>query len=188
MKLYVIRHGQSENNVAGCYTGQSDVALTEKGIEDAKAIRPLLVEVAFDKVYASDLSRAIITAQTALPGCKCETTKLLREVDVGSLSGVPFAEITPEMKARIHGEGFAPFGGESNEELIARMKEFLDLVLKEGGENVAAFSHAGCLKRLLDIVVTVEIPRSLIWCGNCTVAIFEYKFDRWNLHSWINGR
>ncbi len=188
MKLYVIRHGQSENNVAGCYTGQKDVALTAKGVEDAKAIRPLLAGVNFDKVYASDLSRAVKTAETALPGCNCETTELLREVDVGSLSGVPFTEITPEMKERIHKEGFAPFGGESGETLIARMKEFLSLVLAQGGENVAAFSHAGCLKRILDIVLTVEIPRSLIWCGNCTVAIFEYKFDRWNLHSWINGR
>ena len=112
----------------------------------------------------------------------------MRETDVGRISGVPYTDVTPEMREIIHEKGFAPFGGESREDVTGRMKDFLDLVLKQGGENVIAFSHAGCLKRILDIVVTVEIPRSLIWCGNCTVAIFEYKFDRWNLHSWINGR
>lgn len=188
MKLYVVRHGQSANNVAACYTGISDVPLTEKGIEDAKSIRPLLSTVTFDKVYTSDLSRAMVTAVTALPGCKYETTPLLRETDVGSISGVSYNEVTPEMRELIHEQGFAPFGGESRQAVFDRVKKFLDLVLAGGGENVIAFSHAGILKRILDVVLTVEIPRSLIWCGNCTVAIFEYKYDRWNLHSWINGR
>lgn len=35
MKLYLIRHGESENNIKGCWTGWHDVALTPKGIEEA---------------------------------------------------------------------------------------------------------------------------------------------------------
>lgn len=188
MKLYVVRHGQSATNAVACYTGQKEVPLTEKGIEDAKSIRPLLSSVSFDKVYTSDLSRAVLTAETALPDCKYEKTPLLREVDVGSLCGAPYTDVTPEMRRLMDKEGFAPFGGESKTAFEERIKAFLDLALAQGGENVIAFSHAGVLKRMLDTIITVEIPRSLIWCGNCTVAIFEYKYDRWNLHSWINGR
>ncbi len=44
MKLYVIRHGQSETNTTGCYTGYLQIPLTEKGIKDAEGVRPFLVK------------------------------------------------------------------------------------------------------------------------------------------------
>ena len=42
MKLYVIRHGESETNLKNVYSGWMDVALTEKGFEDAKGAQKLL--------------------------------------------------------------------------------------------------------------------------------------------------
>ena len=89
MKVYIIRHGQSVNNVQHKWTGWMDVDLTEKGIEDAVRVRKILEGKVFDKVYASDLKRAIDTAKTALPGYEIETNFLLREIDVGSLAGTP---------------------------------------------------------------------------------------------------
>ena len=50
MKLYVIRHGESENNVKTCFTGWMDVNLTEKGIADAHKAGELLRDVTFDRV------------------------------------------------------------------------------------------------------------------------------------------
>ena len=58
MKLYIVRHGESETNRKGLWTGWLDVALTDKGIADAERVRDTLRGIKFDKVYSSDLQRA----------------------------------------------------------------------------------------------------------------------------------
>ena len=186
MKLYVIRHGQSATNLSGHYTGWEQIPLTEKGIEDAKAIRPLLSEVRFDKVYSSDLIRAKTTAVTALPGCKFEETPLLREINVGSLANQPLSSITETEKELTCTEGFGKYGGETRDEMRKRIEEFLKLLESNGHECIAAFSHAGFLRTMLEMIIGCYIPRNTLLCANCTVAIFEFKNEKWMLHSWIN--
>ena len=66
MKLYVIRHGQSEGNIRGVFSGWLQHNLTEKGREDARKAGRIIEKVKFDKVYTSDLNRAIETAKTAI--------------------------------------------------------------------------------------------------------------------------
>ena len=68
MKLYIVRHGESETNRKGLWTGWLDVALTDKGIADAERVRDTLRGIKFDKVYSSDLQRARVTCEIALPG------------------------------------------------------------------------------------------------------------------------
>ena len=94
MKLYVIRHGESETNLSGCYTGHLQVPLTEKGIKEAESVHPFLSGINFDKIYSSDLIRAKRTAEAAIPGCVYEETPLLREVDLGELSGKNIIKIS----------------------------------------------------------------------------------------------
>ena len=92
MKLFMVRHGQTTGNVAGLIYGQVDYPLTQKGRDQAAAIRPVLDKYKFDRVYSSDLSRAIETQQIAVPGTEGIRTPLLREFDVGKLTNVPYAE------------------------------------------------------------------------------------------------
>ena len=70
MKVYFVRHGQSVNNVRGVWTGWMDVDLTEQGISDAKVAGDFLKGIKFDKVYSSDLKRAVDTAKYAISGCE----------------------------------------------------------------------------------------------------------------------
>ena len=63
MKLYLIRHGESETNKNGLWTGWLDVPLTEQGKEDAASASKIVSSVPFDKIYSSDLSRAIDTVK-----------------------------------------------------------------------------------------------------------------------------
>ena len=187
MKLYVIRHGESETNTRGCWTGWADAALTERGCEDAMNIRPLLQGVRFDKVYSSDLSRARETARIALPDSKIEECPLLREINIGSLSGKPFSSLTEEMKDRTDIEGFVEYGGESREEFSRRICQFVSLVESLDCECVAAFSHGGWVLSLLNEMFGVTLPRDKVRCANCTVAVFEQRQNgEWWLHSWIN--
>lgn len=187
MKLYLIRHGQSETNLRKCYTGWGQAELTEQGRADAVSIRPLLEKVRFDKIYASDLIRAMHTAELAIPGCRYETTPLLREVGMGSLEWQPIAEMAADMKAKNTAElGYAMYGGESREQLVERARNFLELVRSRGDQTVAAFSHWGLIGTVLDEVMGIRLPKAHLVCKNCTVGILEYENDTWRLHSWIN--
>ena len=186
MKIYVVRHGESENNLKEKWTGWYDTPLTEKGIEDAKAAGKILCGVSFDKIYASDLSRAVNTAKTALPNCEYETSALLREVNVGNLENQPSKVLNDEQLSHVFANGYEDFGGESNEHFYNRVVAFAKGLESSGYENVAVFIHAGWLRRMLNFVVGLSMPSKNVVCNNCTVGIFEYKNGTWYLHSWIN--
>ena len=68
MRVYVIRHGESETNLSKHWTGWMDVSLTEKGYEDARGAGRIIGDVTFDRIFSSDLHRAKETAMTAIPG------------------------------------------------------------------------------------------------------------------------
>lgn len=186
MKLYVIRHGESESNLHGTYTGWADVPLTAKGVEDAKETGKILANIPFDIIFTSDLIRAKQTAQSAIPGCSYEETPLLREVNVGSISGSALSSISPEMRQEMDAHGFTQYGGESRQAFNDRILTFMRQMEELDCEFVAAFSHGGWLRGMLNQVVGCALPRKAVCCENCTVAIFEFEKEIWKLHSWIN--
>jgi broad specificity phosphatase PhoE len=185
MKLYLIRHGESETNLAGHYTGWSQVNLTEKGVRDAEGIRPILSGIKFDKIFSSDLIRAMKTADTAIPGCVYETTPLLREIHLGSLAHKPFLPADSEER-KLTLDGFTAFGGESNAEFRARAAEFLDKVKSLDCDTVAAFTHAGILRTTLSILFSANVSTTNFVCSNCCIVILELKNGRWLLSGLIN--
>ena len=185
MKLYLIRHGESETNLAGHYTGWAQVKLTEKGVRDAEGVRPILANVKFDKIFSSDLIRAMMTAETAIPGCTYETTPLLREVNVGNLALKPFPP-KDDPRRELMVNGFADFGGESYAELRARVSEFLEMAKMLDCDNVAAFTHAGFLRNLLSIILSANISTTNFVCSNCCIVILELKKGNWLLSGIIN--
>lgn len=184
MKLFLIRHGQSEANLDMRYTGQFDVPLTDLGREQAAALQPVLAPITFDKVYSSDLSRAVDTCSLALPNVEIEKTPLLREVDVGTLLGKLYSEVPkfqpddPTMRP-----DFTSFGGENLAMVSARAREFLSIVEKGDHSCVAAFSHRGFMVTMLNQVLGARIDRSAIRIDNCAVIVLEYDGARWYLAS-----
>lgn len=186
MKVYIVRHGESENNLKKRWTGWMDVALTEKGYEDARRAGEIIGNVTFDRIFSSDLRRAGETAKTAVPGCTPEISPLLREINVGSLADMPLSVRTPEISSKMSSSGYTAFGGESYEELQERVRSFKKKLETLDCETAAVFTHAGWLRGFLDEVVGVRMSRDIVRCGNCTVGIFEFKGGKWYLHSWIN--
>ena len=184
MKVYVIRHGQSETNLKGRWTGWLDVELTEKGREDAKKAGEALKGITFDKVFSSDLKRAIDTARIAT-GCEPEKTALVREINVGNIADKPLDIITDEQRERFGKDGYAEIEGESLDEFYERLEMFKSYLQTLDCETIAVFSHAGWLRTMLDSIVGIRLPRKSVCCNNCTIGIFEYT-DEWKLHSWIN--
>lgn len=66
MKLYIVRHGETECNVKRVYYGSLDVSITEKGRRQAAAVGDMLRNVIFDKVIISGLRRTRQTAEAVL--------------------------------------------------------------------------------------------------------------------------
>ena len=186
MKLYLVRHGESETNKKGCWTGWLDVPLTEKGERDALFAKKVLEGITFDKVYVSDLMRAKRTAEIALGDVEYEETPLLREIHLGTLAGKPNSTFTEEIQKKAINEGYAEFGGESTDDFAKRIWEFVRPLENSGYETVAAFAHAGVLRGLLYEIIGARLYGKHVLCDNCMVAVFEYTKGTWRLHSWIN--
>ena len=66
MKLYMVRHGETECNVNRVYYGSLDVPITENGRRQAEAVGDMLCDVVFDKVIVSGLCRTRQTAEAIL--------------------------------------------------------------------------------------------------------------------------
>ena len=190
MKLYVVRHGQSEGNIAPRHSGQTAVALTESGRRDARRAGELLSGISFDRIFSSDLLRAKETAALALPEALVEPLPLLREIDVGSLGNRFFddciAEYGPsylENKARTD---FRPYGGESLHELFARATAFVELLRGLPCDRVCAFSHAGFISMLLSASVGAEptAKPGITLPENGSVSVFEITPSDFKLLKW----
>ena len=185
MKVYFVRHGQSQANLDKNFAGQTDAKLTELGKTQAEAIRPILTDISFDKVYSSDLSRAHDTQKIALPGYAAETTKLLREIDVGSLAGksIPeFAAVYGGVSPTAKTGDYTPYGGENRKMLDARVGDFLKMLEQQPYENVAVFAHRGLLMGVVRYILGVpELPNSAILCDNCAINVVEFDGKTWRI-------
>ena len=186
MLVYAIRHGQSENNAKGQWTGWFDAPLTEKGKNDAKKAGEYIQNIKFDKVYSSDLIRALQTSENALPSETAEKNALLREIHLGNIEGKPIRCLTEEQNDWARKHGYAKYGGETIEEFHERIRSFMETLETLDCENVAVFSHAGWIRGMLGEILGKRLSKKQLRCGNCTIAIFEYSDRNWQLHSWIN--
>ncbi|MBO5747103.1 MAG: histidine phosphatase family protein [Clostridia bacterium] len=190
MRLFMVRHGESENNLKKLFTGWVDSPLTEKGYKEAESIRPFMSQFKFDKVYSSDLIRTVETAKTALPDCTPVTTPLLREYDVGSLSNkssIDCPNQSEQIAVAFKNRDYTPFGGENIEIVQERLNKFLKTLEEQDLKNVAVFAHGGIvLTMLLKILGQHNI--GAIRRPNCCIAVFDYTNGRWTCSSLIDPK
>ena len=189
MQLYVIRHGQSEANIHSEYCGWAQVSLTEKGFQDARHAGELLKDVVFDKVYASDLKRAMQTCEAALPGVSYTTDPRLRELYTGSLEGLSISK-AHELCGKTHdlalkNSDFRLYGGENRQMELDRTRDFMKEMEKYSGqEKIAVFCHAGTLCCMLELTLGVSFHYSHLATDNGSVSIFDWTGSLWRLNKW----
>ena len=183
--LFLVRHGQSEANLMDAYGGQYDWKLTPKGIKDAENIRPILAYHQFDKVYCSDLSRAICTQQTALPGRAAVITPLVREIDEGDLVGTGIKDSIEKYgnDFRIRRD-YTQFIGESAPAMRKRIEEFLQIVEKDNSQVSIVFAHNGTMNTMLEIAMNADYDRTALESVNCGIHIFMFSNKKWRLVAW----
>lgn len=143
-ELWLVRHGETPASRGRTLAGWTDVPLTEHGEGQAAALRPLVAGERFDGVWSSDLRRAVTTARLAWGEPRPDAR--LREMSFGTLEGRPWADLEPRVEeALARFEGFSAPGGETFEDLRARVFAFLD-GLPPGRHLV--FTHGGVVRLL----------------------------------------
>ncbi|HZQ80435.1 MAG TPA: histidine phosphatase family protein [Gaiellaceae bacterium] len=127
MRVVFETHSTSEDNERGIATGWLGGALSDTGRAQARELGERRRDVS--AVYASDLNRAVETAQLAFPGRTVHLDWRLRECDYGDWNGMPRARLDVERAARVD----VPFpGGESWRQAVARVDGFLAELATDG--------------------------------------------------------
>ncbi len=133
LSLTLVRHGESDWNVARRCQGQDDRArLTDEGRAQATMVVDALVERDVDLVVASDLTRALETADLVAGalGVRRLIDPLVRERAFGYLEGGPLAAVTAADTGIADGllvdPDARPAGGESFRDVALRARRFLE--------------------------------------------------------------
>jgi len=155
--LLLARHGETDWNREGRWQGQTNTSLNERGREQARALAAQLGDEDIVAVYASDLDRAVETAEIVAAACgglPVHRDPRLRELEFGDWEGLTTAEIEvrfPDEVARWRADGGA---AGSNGESYAQMGERVVAALEEiaaahAGETVLVILHGGPIRGLL---------------------------------------
>jgi broad specificity phosphatase PhoE len=169
--ILLARHGETDWNREGRWQGWADPPLNDSGRAQARALARQLRDARFDAVYASDLQRAHETAAiVAEPhGVPVVADSGLREIDVGSWSGLTRAEL----EARFPG-GERP-DGETREQHAGRVLGAVERIARDHpGARILLVTHGGTMRALRSHVS--DEPFHPI--ENCGVLELHFRDDR----------
>lgn len=188
--LVLVRHGQSEWNAKGLWTGLTDISLSPTGIEEAKKAAEALTDIQFNIAFTSHLKRAQETLheilqtlnQTQIQSIK---NQAINERDYGDMTGKNKWDLKKEfgeeqfLKWRRSWDFPIP-GGETLKDVYNRAvpyfkKEILPHL--ELGENVLVVAHGNSLRALVKYLENISddgIPKLEIATGE----IYVYQVDQ----------
>jgi probable phosphoglycerate mutase len=144
--VYLARHGETAWSLSGQHTGRTDLALTERGEQQARALGQRLRGASFVKAFTSPSQRARRTAELAGYGGLTEVDPDLAEWDYGEYEGRRTADILAERPGWFLFRDGAP-GGETPDQTGARADRVVQRIRAIGG-NVLIFSSAHILRVL----------------------------------------
>lgn len=172
-RLWVLRHGQTEMSVQKQFSGLSDPELTSHGREQARRAAAYVAgqlaggaggsagagsSAGPVAIYSSPLKRTRQTAEAVAEALatkpRVHVTEALIEMNFGDWEGRTFAEVMEEFPlehdACFWDSAAAPSGGESPDDVLARVRPFLrDVARNHPGEDVVLVSHVTPIKSIL---------------------------------------
>lgn len=182
-KIIFVRHGQTEWNVLGRYQGQTDIALSPLGIEQAEKLAAHFPVDKVEAVYSSDLVRAMTTARCVadLFGLTVEPRPELRELNFGDWEGLTYDEIVAKWPDALnnffqHPDVLEIPHGESFPKLRERALDAVEkIVACHPNQTVAVFAHGAILRTILTAALHMDLK--YIWTirqFNTAVNIVTY--------------
>lgn len=157
MRLIIVRHGHTDALEQGIVQGHRFGKLNQRGEEQAERVAKRLAKEPIDVVYSSDLDRAKATTAHIIayhPGVPVHYDPALRERSSGTYEGQAREKfMTAQDQSGVHWHHWRPEGGESLEDLFARVKHwFIGLAGQHRGQIVLIVSHGGAIRSLLSLL------------------------------------
>lgn len=200
-KILIVRHGNSLSNVDKTFTGHLDALLSDVGLEQAlKVSEYLFNNYKIDKIYSSDLSRAVDTIKPLADMMNLEIIKEkdLREIYGGKWEGVKFLdlpELFPEdFKVWQESPGLAcPTGGESYRQAQERALAVISRIAKENPKKTVVVATHGGLIRAVEchaLSVPLEEMSKVPFVVNASVSEYivedgKFQLLRTNLSDFL---
>lgn len=166
MKLILVRHWQTENNLKWLSTWQLDIGLTDLWIQQAQEAGKKLLEenINIDKIYSSTLQRALKTAEIIKSiilanGWDINTSDLMQERDLGLQTNQPrqnrvnISSLPKDEKEK----AMQDLDVEPDENIDKRIKEFITSISDKDYDNVLLVWHRWRFRRLLINVLNIEV-------------------------------
>ena len=181
MRIYIVRHGETEANKNGYLQGWTDVPLNENGRILAKLTGRGMKGIRFDYCFSSPLIRAKETAEILLResgnSVPVSFDDRIKEMNFGSFEGI---SVRDEQVAQFLKDPVVDFkipGGESIQEVMKRTQEFLkELIAKDDDKTYLVSTHGCALRAMLNFLY--EDPEDY-WHKhipyNCCVNIIDAK-------------
>lgn len=194
MKIYVIRHGETNANRDGLLQGRIDKPLNEDGEKLAIITGEKMSSIKFDACFSSSLKRAKRTAELILENSGNKDVDIqiddrLIEIDMGIDEGKKFRKGEREAPVyRLFLFKYLPFllghfpKGESIREVCKRTQEFLLELKDKNYENVLISTHGCAMRAMLNRFYKFKF---FFWQGivpyNCAVNIIEVNNGKMEL-------
>jgi len=192
-RFIVVRHGETEWNVAKRIQGARDSALTANGRAQAEAIGQRLARERFDALISSNLGRAVQTAErvSAHSGLPIRTDARLQERNFGAGEGMTYEEIDrayPDVfsRERETDPDIVIPGGESRRQFHDRVHAAFEALAREhDGKRVAVITHGGVLSTLYRVVHGIPVAHAhRITISNASYNAVAFDADAWTLEAW----
>ena len=193
LKLYIVRHGETEWNVIKRFQGQLNTPLTEKGMEKLRETGKKLENVLFDEVYTSELGRTVASAEIILNenrgyrNKKLELKKLaeLNEVYFGVWQGLTYEEVFLKYPEEANNYFYNVKNYKAENVEAENLKDALERFLKginkilnrHKSGNILVVTHGTVFEMFMNYVANNSIfdidERTLM--GNGDYKVFSYK-------------
>lgn len=182
MKLYIIRHGQTDWNVAGKVQGRKDIPLNEQGRMQARALAAGMARRPVTAVYSSPQIRALETAQFIAEPLKLTVQCLpqLMEISYGSWEGRTAQDIlTTDAELYEswwkHPATVAPPGGETLEQVDQRCRLAWEYIQNRMTGDTAVVSHGSTLAHFIVHLLEGQPEAREIIVGNASITTIDYS-------------
>ncbi len=186
MRLYLIRHGETDFNKVGRMQGRLDIDMNLVGFRQAMLLHNRLANVEFDYAFSSPMKRAVDTASEILRGKDLVIYKMeeLNNSDIGDRQGQLFSTFIKNYQ-NSHDDFshlLAETGGESYRDIHKRFMVFLEEIEELSAKNILVVTHSAIISTAIKMALNYPIGSRLpIAFNNGGLSIL----DRNNRGKWI---
>ena len=184
MKVYFIRHGETEWNSSGRWQGWVDTNLSDSGRSQAIQVSGKLKEKDRRRIYSSDVRRALETARIIskeLGNIPIVVDSRLRERSLGEIEGKTTNEVSGMLSQEVNiidiiGKDLPINGMELLSQQFERAESFLRELRLENEKDVIVVSHGVMIGVMMETITGEDFRFRKI--GNCEVIPMEISTER----------